>query len=865
MNDIEWYALDAPDLQQTLQCDFDQGLDCADAKRRLLRYGENKLREHGRRPLWQMFLHQFSDLMILILLVAALVSGVMGDSIDAIVIVVIVTLNALIGAVQEFRAQRAVEALRAMAAPTARTRRQGRLLDLPTAELVPGDLVLLDAGGVVAADLRLLEGAELELNESMLTGESGGIPKQFEPLTGTGLAVSERSNMAFKGSRVNRGRATGVVVATGMETELGRIAQLLHKVPQLETPLQQRLALFGKKLGVAVLGICAVIFLLGWLRGEPVLIMFLTAVSLAVAAIPEALPAVVSVALALGARRMSQQRALVRNLPAVETLGSVTYICADKTGTLTENRMQAECFLVDGRVLDSIPASAVDLGQALALSNDIETSADQAQGEPTELALYQVAKEQGYDKRALLQTFPRVGELPFDAQRKRMSTLHRCDGEFRLYCKGAPEQLLPLCRDIDQLAVSRQAEELAAQGYRVLALGARSLATMPEHAAVSSALESDLSFLGLVALIDPPREAVPQAVRDCVSAGIKPVMITGDHPATAMAIARQLGIATSDGELMVGTQLDELDSEALKRRVAGLRVYARVTPQQKIRIVEALQSNGEFCAMTGDGVNDAPALKQADIGIAMGKGGTDVAREASDMVLVDDNFATIVAAAREGRHIFDNIRKFIKYTMTSNSGEIWVLLLAPFFGLPLPLLPIHILWINLVTDGLPGLALTAEPAEEGIMQRPPRPPNQSIFAQGMWQHMLWFGLLIGLVSLAAQAWSYGSGSSHWQTVVFTVLTFSQLAHVLAIRSESQSFWRRPFAGNPPLMGAVLLTVILQLSVIYLPLLNPIFNTQPLSLYELVICILLSFIVLFAVEIEKWWRRRAIASQPPASE
>jgi len=856
MSDTAWHTLSAESLGQTLQCEFDQGLDSAEAGRRLQQHGPNQLQDSGHRPLWHLILKQFSDFMILVLLAAALVSGFIGDLIDAIAILVIIALNAVIGVVQEFRAERAIAALKAMAAPTARVRRRGRVQELPAAELVPGDLILLEAGDVIPADLRLLEGAELELDESMLTGESGGIVKQFEALTSADLPVGERSNMAFKGGRVNRGRGVGVVVATGMSTELGHIAQLLHTVPQLDTPLQQRLAIFGRKLGLVVLAICAVIFLMGWLRGEPVLIMFLTSVSLAVAAIPEALPAVISIALALGARRMSQQRALVRNLPAVETLGSVTYICADKTGTLTENRMHAQQFYLAGKVLDTIPEAAVQFGQALALSNDIEVSGDEAQGEPTELALYNAAKERGYDKLALLLQFPRVAELPFDPERKRMSTMHQDGDGMRLYCKGAPERVLPLCGDIDQMLVSGEAEKLALEGYRVLALATRTFKEKPQRSSpVDVEAEADLSFLGLVALIDPPREEVPQAVRDCIGAGITPVMITGDHPATAQAIAERLGIASSKEQLIAGPELDEMPSQELEQRVRQLRVYARVTPQQKIRIVEALQANGEFCAMTGDGVNDAPALRQADIGIAMGKGGTDVAREAADMVLLDDNFATIVAATREGRHIFDNIRKFIKYTMTSNSGEIWVLFLAPFFGLPLPLLPIHILWINLVTDGLPGLALTAEPAERGIMQKPPRPTSESIFAGGMWQHMLWVGLLIGLVSLAAQAWSYGNGSTHWQTMVFTVLTFSQLAHVLAIRSESESLWRQRMFSNAPLMGSVLLTVMLQLLVIYLPILNTIFNTQPLSPAELLICILLSSIVLLAVEAEKWLRRR----------
>ncbi len=854
-----WHTLSISALQQQLESDSNQGLTQAEAERRLIQYGPNQLQEVKGRPLWRMFVDQFRDFMIVVLLAAALISGFIGDAVDTIAILVIVGLNAVIGAVQEFRAEKAMAALKAMAAPMAQVRRAGQICDLPAHQLVPGDIVLLQAGDVIPADLRLLESAELEVNESMLTGESHGVAKDCQVIATAELVVAEQFNMAFKGTQINRGRAVGVVVATGMATELGKVAQLLQKATETKTPLQQRLTIFGKRLALSVLAICALIFVVGWLRGEPVLVMFLTAVSLAVAAIPEALPAVISVALALGAWRMSRQSALVRNLPAVETLGSVTYICSDKTGTLTQNRMTAEQFYIDDGVSDSIPDSAIRFGQALALSNDVEQGEAGVKGDPTEVALYQVALDHGYDKQALTQQLPRIAELPFDSERKRMSTLHQSDGRVVMFCKGAPEQLLPLCPAVDQQALLAEAEALAAQGYRVLALASRDLASLPSTVAVET-LECELEFLGLVALIDPPRDEVPQAVQDCLSAGITPVMITGDHPATALAIAKRLGIIDTEQQLMTGYELAKIDIEELKQKVKQLRVYARVSPEQKITIVQALQELGEFCAMTGDGVNDAPALQKADIGVAMGEKGTDVAREASDMVLLDDNFATIAHAVREGRRIFDNIRKFIKYTMTSNSGEIWVLFLAPFLGLPIPLLPIHILWINLVTDGLPGLALALEPAERGIMQRPPRPPNESIFAHGMWQHMVWVGLLIGAVSLSAQAWSYGGGSSNWQTMVFTVLTFCQLAHVMAIRSETQSLWQIGLFSNLPLLAAVALTVVLQLAVIYLPVLNPIFNTQPLTLTELGICFVLPLIVLLAVEMEKWMQRRGLIYQ-----
>ncbi len=863
MSEPVWHTLSTDTLQQELETDLQQGLSQAEATQRLLRNGPNQLQEGKGRPLWRMFVEQFRDFMILVLLAAALISGLIGEVVDTIAILVIVMLNAVIGAVQEYRAEKAMAALKAMAAPMAKVRRAGKRMTLPAKQLVSGDIVMLEAGDVVPADLRLIEAAELEANESMLTGESAGVSKQSQVIDADDLPLPDRRNMAFKGSQINRGRAVGLVVATGMNTELGKIARLLQKTAESKTPLQQRLTLFGKRLALGVLAICAVIFSVGLLRGEPVLLMFLTAISLAVAAIPEALPAVISVALALGAWRMSQQHALLRNLPAVETLGSVTYICADKTGTLTQNRMKAESFYLQDGVAESIPESAVLFGQALALSNDVEEGDSGPKGDPTEIALYQAAKTQGFDKLALTQQLPRIAELPFDSERKRMSTLHQMDEGVLLFCKGAPEQLLPLCPAADQAGLLVEADALATQGYRVLAVASRLFEQLPTEISVPS-IECELTFLGLVALIDPPREEAQQAVQDCLSAGITPVMITGDHPATALAIAKRLGIAESEQQLLIGQQLAAMDLAELKQRVRELRVYARVSPEQKISIVQALQEMGEYCAMTGDGVNDAPALKKADIGVAMGEKGTDVAREASDMVLLDDNFATIAKAVREGRRIFDNIRKFIKYTMTSNSGEIWVLFLAPFLGLPIPLLPIHILWINLVTDGLPGLALAAEPAERGIMQRPPRPPNESIFAHGMWQHMLWVGLLIGAVSLAAQAWSYGSGSSHWQTMVFTVLTFSQLAHVLAIRSETQSLWRQGLFTNRPLLAAILLTVALQLAVIYLPVLNPIFNTQPLTLAELGVCFALPLIVLLAVEGEKWLRRHKLIYQPSTS-
>jgi Ca2+-transporting ATPase len=708
----------------------------------------------------------------------------------------------------------------------------------------------------VPADLRILEAAALRHEEAALTGESQPVDKEVQALEDAEAPIAERSNMAYKGTLVVHGRGIAGVVGTGRHTELGRIADMLGGTEEGQTPLQKRLADFGRRLAWAVLAICFVLFAAGVARGEGITLMFLTAVSLAVAAIPEALPAVVTISLALGAKRMVRQHALIRRLPAVETLGSVTYICSDKTGTLTQNRMRVE------RTWLPEAAEGTAFFQALALNNDCAfTRGGHPKGDPTEVALFLAADEAGYDKRALEAALPRVAELPFDAERKRMTTVHREDSGFLVIVKGAPEAILPQCNGAPD-AAGEEAETLAANGLRVMAYACKRVTDLPAEIG-HEAMETGLSLLGLAGLMDPPRREVKRAVAECKAAGITPVMITGDHPATAATIARQLGILDGEGKVMTGRELVLLSRAELDREVERVRVYARVDPEQKIKIVEALQDKGEFVAMTGDGVNDAPALKRADIGVAMGKIGTDVAREAASLVLLDDNFATIVGAVKQGRRIFDNIRKFVKYTMTSNSGEIWTLFLAPFLGLPIPLLPIHILWVNLVTDGLPGLALAVEPEEKGIMQRPPRHPQESIFSHGMWQHILWVGLLMGGASIFTQAWAYNTGSAHWQSMVFTVLTLSQMGHALAVRSERRSLFSLGLGSNKALLYAVLLTFALQMAVLYVPALNPIFKTAPLSLGELLFCLVLSSVVFLAVEAEKWLLRRGRLYGEPA--
>ena len=863
-----WHQADGDRAVTELGGDAASGLTRRQAAERLEKFGVNDIgAEKGRGPL-RILLAQFTDFMIIVLLVAAVVSGVVGELSDTIAILVIVFLNATVGAIQEYRAQRAVEALRQLAPPEARVLRDGGIRIIDAREVVPGDLVILEAGGVVPADLRLLQATDLRVDESALTGESFAVRKSTETLEKRDLPIADRHNMVYKSTSITRGHATGIVVATGEDTEIGKIAALLTSEEGVKTPLQARLARFGRDLAIVILIICGVIFYVGLLQGEPALVMFLTAVSLAVAAIPEALPAVVTISLALGARKLSQRNALVRRLPAVETLGSVTFICADKTGTLTQNRMTVETVLVGGKpfTLEHAGASPEALskriGQGLALNNDVQRSGLGLTGDPTEVALAAAAEDAGYYKDELEQSLPRIAELSFDTDRKLMTTLHHGDDGIVAHVKGAPEQVLACCTSAQDRSaeesfpteeILEDARSLGRQGYRVLALAYREFPDLP--AISPETVEADLTFLCLVGLTDPPRPEARSSVDKCRAAGIVPVMITGDHPDTAEHIAARIGIGDGAAPVITGKELAALSDEELGARALRARVYARVDPEQKIRIVRALQDAGQFVAMTGDGVNDAPALKRAGIGVAMGKRGTDVAREAAEMVLLDDNFATIVSAVEEGRRVYDNIRKFLRYTMTSNSGEIWTLLLAPLLGLPIPLVPIQILWINLVTDGLPGLALSAEPAEHDVMNRPPRAPRESIFARGLWQHMLLVGLLIGGLSISAQAWSYTRGVDYWQTMVFTTLVIAQLFNALAIRSERDSLWSQGLTSNPQLLGAVILTVLLQLAVIYVPAFNPIFKTLPLPMEDLLACFALGSIVFVAVETEKWCVRK----------
>lgn len=835
------------------------GLSPDEARRRLSEYGSNTLEVKKKKTVLGMLLRQLTDFMILILIAAAVVSGVVGDLTDTIVILAIVVINAVVGVIQEWRAEKAIEALQNMAARNARVMRGGRSLEISADDLVPGDVVVLEAGNIIPADLRLAEVYTLKVDESSLTGESLNVEKSTDPLPPGEYTIGDRLNIGYRGTFVTNGRGVGYVVQTGMKTEFGRIAQMIQ-TDETKTPLQKRLDAFGKVLTIVILILCAVFFFVGWQRGESWSTMLLTSISLAVAAIPEALPALVTIALALGAKRLVKNNALIRKLPAVETLGSVTYICSDKTGTLTLNKMTVQEIYEagDNTLPEELLAQKTRLLSAMALNNDVSKDADgNWVGESTEVALAQYALEKGSSRREEERRYPRIAELPFDSKRKVMTTFHQTNAGVVAIVKGAVDVLFhKLATEQEPFiaAFERKADEMASKGYRTLGYALRFFPQLPDTNDVEG-IESSLTFIGFAGMMDPPREEAKQAVAESKAAGIRPVMITGDHKLTAKAVAEHLGIVSSPDDIIVsGPELQKMNDEEFASKVENIRVYARVSPEQKLRIIGALQKKENFVAMTGDGVNDAPALKNADIGIAMGINGTEVSKEASHMILLDDNFATIIKAVKHGRRIFDNILKFIKYIMTGNSGEIWTLFLAPFFGLPIPLLAIHILWINLITDGLPGLALASEREEPNVMQRPPRNPKENIFAGGMAWHILWVGLLMAIVTLTMQWYAISHSGSHWQTMAFTVLCFSQLGHVVAIRSNRESVFTMGFLSNKSMLVALVVTILLQLMVIYLPFFNTVFRTQPLTAHELLITVVASSVVFWAVEVEKVFRR-----------
>ncbi len=873
MERISWHILSKEEVEEKLLTSFSKGLSKDEVYRRLEQYGPNELEEKGRKTIFQMFVDQFKDFMIAVLIVASIISGMLGEITDALIILLIVILNAVLGVMQENKAEQSLEALKKMASPTAKVIRSGMPDVIPASQLVPGDVVVLEAGDFVPADIRLLETSNLKIEEAALTGESVPVEKHSQSLEKEDVPLGDRMNMAYSGSIVTYGRGKGIVVGTGMNTEMGKIAEMIQTSQETVTPLQRRLEVVGKTLGTAALAICAVIFIVGILYGKEVFEMFLTSVSLAVAAIPEGLPAIVTIVLAVGVQRMARRNAIIRKLPAVETLGSATIICSDKTGTLTQNRMTVEQVYYDGKFLNVNELKGQNgmdehlklLVTTGVLCNDtqivVEGENKKTIGDPTETALVRLGLKVGLDKDMLDSDMPRVDELPFDSERKLMTTVHKLENGYRVFTKGAPDQLILRCNrilldgkvvdisDSHLQHIQKANDDMASRALRVLGMAYKDLDDL-NYTDKEKELENDLIFVGLMGMIDPPRPEAKEAIKICQRAGIRPIMITGDHKITAVAIARQLGILKSDEEAITGAELDRLSDEEFKERVKDFSVYARVSPEHKVRIVKAWQSWGQIVAMTGDGVNDAPALKIADIGAAMGKVGTDVAKEAADMVLTDDNFATIVAAVEEGRIIFANILKAIQYLLSCNVGEILVIFIATMLNWEEPLLPIHILWINLVTDSFPALALGVEPAERDIMDKKPRDPNARIFGRGMVRRIVYQGFLTGILTLMAFTIGLKDGLDVARTMAFAALTFGELVHVLNVRSNRYSIFKIGFMTNRYAVGAIAVSGVLQLLVMIVPFLSNVFNVVPLGFKHCMWVAILALARLVVVEIVK---------------
>ena len=907
---MNWHLQTIETAIEALRTEPVRGLTQNEAAARLAQYGRNELVEKGGRTPLMIFWEQITATMVLILIAAAVVAGLLGDLKNTIAITAIVILYALLGFVQEYRAEQAIAALKKLSVPNVRVVRDGKLQEVSARELVPGDILQLEAGNVLPADVRLLEAVNLRIQEAALTGESEPVAKQIAKLSGEDLPLGDRRNMAYMGTIVTQGRGLALTVATGMQTELGRIADLIQQSGGEQTPLQKRLDALGKTLAVIGVGIAILIAVLGFLRGDDLRHMLLTAVSVAVAIVPEGLPAVVTITLALGAQRMLSKNSLIRRLPAVETLGSVTVICSDKTGTLTENRMTVVVLDVANHALDltnemdrsgsftATPSLGAPAESALslaavggALCNDarlVDEGDDRYHtlGDPTEGALVTAAAKMGYWKSSLDSSFPRAAELSFDSERKRMTTVHDLrqynpdllagldvsHQRYIAFTKGSVDGLLDISSyvwvngkaepmdDSFKVRVEAANQTLARKGMRVLGVAFRLINQIPD--VIQTDLEQNLTFVGLFGMIDPPRSEVREAVGLTKSAGIRTIMITGDHPLTATEIASQLGIIDAENEMdmkvLTGVEIENLSFDELKNAVDDVQVFARVSPEHKLKIVQALQERGHIVSMTGDGVNDAPALRRADIGVAMGITGTDVSKEAADMVLLDDNFATIVAAVKEGRTIYDNIRKFVRFSVAGNIGKVMVMLLAPFLGKPIPLLPLQLLWLNLLTDGLLGLGMGVEEPESDTMNRRPYSPKEGVFSRGAGAQVLWVGALIGALALGLGAWYYFNGREEWQTMVFSFLAFAQVFQALASRSQQDSFFKRGVSGNPLLAGMALLVTGLQLLVIYVPALSSFFNVVPLPGVDLLIATGSGAVIFVAMEIEKAVRRRKAA-------
>jgi Ca2+-transporting ATPase len=873
------------DVIQKLKTSAKDGLSDTEAKARLTEYGPNELEERAKRPAWKMLLGQFMETMVVILIIAAIISGFLGKEIETIAIAAIVVLFAILGFVQEYRAEKAMAALKQLAVPFVRVLRDGVTREISARLLVPGDIIVLEAGNILPADVRFIETISLKIQEAALTGEADPVDKRSHAIGKADTALGDRFNMAYMGTTITMGRGKAVVVRTGMNTEIGTIANLIQDVQKGKTPLQNKLDQLGKWLAIAG-GVAAVLILIvGLLRGESLADMFLVGISVAVAVIPEGLPAVVTITLALGAQKMLKRNALIRKLPAVETLGSVTVICSDKTGTLTENKMTVTCLEASEVSLRAFPTEGIEFPNIelnliiglLCNDADIRLTEDARTviGEPTEAALVDAALKVGLIKQELEAKFPRIGEVPFDSERMRMSTVHKISApdatiahlpdlgrsENIAFIKGAVDSLLKISRyvktkeGIEPLnehwigRILKAHDELASHGIRVLGLAYREWkGTYSDNDAAD--LETEAVFSGMVGLMDPPRASVKAAVSKCIQAGIRPVMITGDYPLTAMAIARELGIPSEAGYL-TSEHLSKLAEQELEEKVKKVSIFARVSPQDKLRIVTALQNLSEVVAMTGDGVNDSPALKKADIGVAMGITGTDVSKEASDMVLLDDNFATIVTAVEEGRAIFDNLIRFIKFSLGGNLGKVLVMLFAPFFGVTIALSPLQLLYLNLLTDGLMGLGLGMEPSEKNNMKRPPRSVKDPVLNKPAIIHVTWTGLLIGAISLAVGFFYFDAAHAddpYWQTMLFATLGFTQIGHALGLRASGHSVFS--LTSNIVFTIVIVLTLILQLLVIYVPFLDGFFSLTPLALFDLLISVILGLFVLACVQLER---------------
>lgn len=899
MENKNWFNKDIKEIEAFFKTDSNNGLSEEKIKQIQEKYGYNQLQTAKKKTIFQRFLDQFKDFSIIVLIIAAIISGIVGimeenGITDTIIILIVVIVNALIGVMQESKAEKSLEALQKLSDHASKVIRNGKLQVIPAKELVPGDIVVLDTGDYIPADLRIIEAINLKSQESSLTGESVPVEKITDVIEDEEIGIGDRKNMLFSSSLVTYGRGKGIVVETGMNTEVGKIAGMINNTQKQQTPLQQKLDKLGKTLGIVAIVICIIIFLIGIMQGKNWMAMFMTAVSLAVAAIPEGLVAVSTIVLAIGVQKMVKKNAIVKKLPAVETLGSSTVICSDKTGTLTQNKMTVEKIFWNNALRDAenIQDNEIDeelkrLIYANMLCNDTKISNDGTlTGDPTETALVDMAFKLNFDP-SIYDRMPRVEEIPFDSDRKLMTTVNEVNGKYIVYTKGGIDELLKRCisyeinneihEDLNDYInkIREKNEEMAKEALRVLGCAYKEIDHIPSKEEMET-IENDLIFIGMVGMIDPPREEAKVAVEKCKTAGIKVVMITGDHKITATAIAKKLGILENENEAITGLELEQMTDEELEKNVRKYSVYARVSPEHKVRIVTAWQKNGEVVAMTGDGVNDSPALKKADIGCAMGIVGTDVAKEAADVILTDDNFATVVSAVEEGRRIYDNILKVIQFLLSSNIGEIVVLLFATlltpifskWFGISditklEILLPIHILWINLVTDSLPALALAFDPANSDIMQRKPIKPGKSIFTKGMTWRIIYQGIMIGILTLIAFIIGLATTQTAingltldeskievGQTMAFATLAFSELVHVFNVRNNKKSVFKTGILNNIKLIGAVIISAILMLVILLIPGLRQIFSIPILPTQNVIELVLLILAPLVIVEIFK---------------